>query len=85
MADDRQRGPLRFPPSREEYSHVERTDVDATCPSCESGNVARYPSLRFEGWFEITRCQDCFHTLEESEIPIHGKWEPWTWGWNKGS
>jgi len=85
MAEDQQRSPLRFPPSQEEFSHVDREQVDETCPHCANTDVARYPSLRFKGWFEITRCQECFHTLEEEEMPVHGKWEPWTWDWNKES
>lgn len=78
MTDGNQRPPLRFPPSGETESHVERESVDRTCPSCGSNDVARYPTLRFKGWFEIVRCQECMELLEEDAMMIHGFWRPWT-------
>lgn len=83
MANGQERSQLRFPPSQEEYSHVEREQVDETCPDCASSEIAEYPTLRFKGWFRITRCQECFHTLQEEEMMVNGIWEPWTWDWNK--
>lgn len=78
MSDER--SPLRFPPSQEDVSHVKREPVDRTCPHCNSDDVAAYPTLRYKGWFEVVRCQECLEILDEDEMQLHGFWEPWTEG-----
>lgn len=78
MTEENQRSPLRFPPTEGSESHVERERVDRDCPECGSEEVARYPTLRFKGWFEIVRCQECMALLEEDAMMTHGFWRPWT-------
>lgn len=78
-----ERSQLRFAPPEEEYRHVERVDVEEDCPECDSDAVKQYPTLRFNGWQRITRCQDCFNVLQKEEMLPYGFWQPWTWDWKK--
>lgn len=74
------RSQLRFPPAEmlESSSTVERKQVETSCPDCDSEDVAAYPTLRYKGWFEITRCQDCLELIDEEAMDLHGFWTPWT-------
>jgi len=48
---------------------VTRTDLDETCPSCESGAVHGYPLLEVTGWCLVARCADCLHVLRREPSP----------------
>lgn len=46
----------------------EREPVAGECPACGTSALKRYPVLSEGGWFMVTKCQDCLHSLSR---------EPW--------
>lgn len=49
---------------KDKFLFVEKIPVHRTCPNCQSANIKRYPVLSESGWWEVTKCQDCLHSLE---------------------
>jgi vanillate/4-hydroxybenzoate decarboxylase subunit D len=49
-----------------ETSVVHREPVEGTCPRCGGTHLERYPVLSDGGWFEVTKCQGCLHSLERT-------------------
>lgn len=68
---------LMPPPPGGERISVERKPVDAECPRCGSGNVARYPVANFIGPRMVTKCQDCFYSLSVDVPEEEDHWPPW--------
>ena len=67
---------LVFPNPTEEFLSVERVKVDATCPECGSGDVARYPVANYLGPRMATKCQDCLHVLSYEIPKPEDMWPP---------
>ncbi|SFE39557.1 hypothetical protein [Blastococcus tunisiensis] len=68
---------LIFAPPSEQFLHVQRTPVEATCPQCGSGDVARYPVANYVGPRIVTKCQTCFHHLSVDVPTADDHWPPW--------
>jgi hypothetical protein len=46
----------------------ERETIAGECPGCGAAALKRYPVLSEGGWFLVTKCQDCLHSVNR---------EPW--------
>lgn len=68
---------MLFPRPEAERLTVERLPVNATCPSCGSSEVARYPVANFIGPRMVTKCQACFHHLAIDVPSYDDHWPPW--------
>ena len=68
---------LLFPRPEAERLYVERVRVDATCPSCGSDNVARYPVANHLGPRMVVKCQDCFTHLSVTRPEPEDHWPAW--------
>lgn len=73
MATDR----LMFPRPSTPRVVVERTPVDAQCPSCGSHDVARYPVANHLGPRMVVKCQDCFTHLSVTRPEPEDAWPAW--------
>jgi vanillate/4-hydroxybenzoate decarboxylase subunit D len=60
--------PAHFTRPEELTLTVERTAVALTCPECGSKDVRRYPVVAEEGWMQVVKCQDCFHSLDRAHL-----------------
>jgi hypothetical protein len=56
--------PHVFARPEEPYLHVEREEVDGTCPECGSDALRRYPVLSEGGWWNVVKCQNCLFSVE---------------------
>ncbi len=65
-----------FPRPRSERLHVERPEVQASCPECGSSDVRRYRVLSEGGWWTAVKCQDCLASLERTPAPPLGSFVP---------
>lgn len=61
-----------YPRPQEQHLHVERTDVDGTCPECGADDLRRYPVLSEGGWWMVTKCQNCLHSVERERWGLAG-------------
>lgn len=68
---------LLFPRPESERVHVERTPVEATCPSCGGSNIARYPVANYLGPRMVVKCQDCFTHLSVTRPEPEDNWPAW--------
>ncbi len=66
-----------YPRPAEEFVDVKREPVEATCPSCGSSNVKRYPIVHYMGAKITVKCQDCFHRLSLEEPKPEDHWPPY--------
>lgn len=48
----------------QEFLVVERVTVEGTCPECESSDLKQYPVVSEGGWWMVTKCQNCLHSVE---------------------
>jgi hypothetical protein len=61
----------------EERPTVERVKVEgATCPSCGSDDVRRYPVATQHGARVATKCQGCLHILAVERPLPEDEWPP---------
>lgn len=68
---------LLFPRPETPRVSVERTPVEATCPSCDGTNVARYPVANHQGPRMVVKCQDCFTHLAVTRPEPEDHWPAW--------
>ncbi|MER6667196.1 hypothetical protein ABT256_21815 [Amycolatopsis japonica] len=68
---------LLFPRPETERVSVERCPVDATCPSCQGTNIARYPVANHLGPRMVVKCQDCFTHLSVTRPEPEDNWPAW--------
>ena len=52
--------------------HVEKTDVDGTCPECGSDELKAYPVLSEGGWWDVVKCQQCLCSVSREAGPLLG-------------
>lgn len=52
--------------------HVERQDVDGTCPECGSDDLKSYPVLSEGGWWNVVKCQACLHSVSREPGALLG-------------
>jgi len=53
-----------------------RTPVDGACPECGQRQLARYRVMSEGGWWLVTKCQSCLHSLQREPGPLLGAFEP---------
>jgi hypothetical protein len=46
----------------------EKVAIDGECPECGARELASYPVLAADGWFEVVKCQRCLCSVSR---------EPW--------
>lgn len=51
---------------------VTRSPVEGTCPRCGSAELAAYPVLCEDGWFDVVKCGACLHSVERTPGPKLG-------------
>ncbi|MDA3624070.1 hypothetical protein OU415_01400 [Saccharopolyspora sp. WRP15-2] len=68
---------LLFPRPETPRVSVERTPVDASCPSCGGTNIARYPVANYQGPRMVVKCQDCFTHLSVTRPEPADNWPAW--------
>jgi hypothetical protein len=55
-----------YPRPTEKYISVNKTDAKVVCPMCGSHDVKRYAVISEGGWWNVTKCQICLHSLDRS-------------------
>ena len=53
-----------------------RIRVDGACPECGRQSLARYRVMSEGGWWLVTKCQFCLHSLRREPGPLLGAFEP---------
>lgn len=53
-----------------------RTPVEGACPECGLRTLARYRVMSEGGWWLVTKCQVCLHSLSREPGPLLGAFEP---------
>jgi hypothetical protein len=61
-----------YPRPSELRVHVEKVDVDGTCPECGSDELKRYPVLSEGGWWDVVKCQRCLCSVSRETGPLLG-------------
>jgi hypothetical protein len=51
---------------------VRREPVRGQCPACGAGELAAYPVLSEQGWWQVVKCQRCLHALRREPGPLLG-------------
>ena len=54
------------------------------CPDCGGSDIARYPVGHYKGPRMVTKCQNCYHTLEVERPVLDDNWPPFrsaTYDW----
>jgi hypothetical protein len=49
-----------------------RTPVEGACPSCGAAALARYRVMSEGGWWMVTKCQTCLHSVAREPGPMLG-------------
>lgn len=44
----------------------------AECPACRSEEVYTYPVLSEGGWWRVTKCRRCLHSVARERLPLLG-------------
>jgi vanillate/4-hydroxybenzoate decarboxylase subunit D len=52
--------------------HVEKQDVDGTCPECGADQLQAYPVLSEGGWWDVVKCQSCLCSVKREAGPLLG-------------
>lgn len=65
-----------FPRPQQERLHVDRVEVDGTCPHCGGTSIAGYRVLSEGGWWDVEKCQSCLTSLRRSPAPLLGSFTP---------
>ncbi len=53
-----------YPRPSEKFIFVKKDDAGLVCPKCGSSDVKKYPVVSEGGWWNVTKCQRCLHSLE---------------------
>ena len=61
-----------YPRPSELRVHVEKVDVDGTCPECGSDELKKYPVLSEGGWWDVVKCQQCLNSVSREPGPLLG-------------
>jgi hypothetical protein len=61
-----------YPRPSELRVHVEKVDVDGTCPECGAEALKRYPVLSEGGWWDVVKCQQCLGCVSREPGPLLG-------------
>ena len=52
--------------------YVDKADADGTCPECGADELKSYPVLSEGGWWDVTKCQQCLHSVSREPGPLLG-------------
>jgi vanillate/4-hydroxybenzoate decarboxylase subunit D len=52
--------------------YVDKVDADGTCPECGADELKSYPVLSEGGWWDVTKCQQCLHSVSREPGPLLG-------------
>jgi hypothetical protein len=61
-----------YPRPEERHVSVLREDVEGTCPECGAAALKSYPVLSEGGWWDVTKCQSCLHSVKREPGPLLG-------------
>lgn len=64
-----------YPRPEERHLHVEKVDVEGSCPECGAEALKAYPVLSDGGWWDVTKCQECLLSVERKPGPLFGSIE----------
>jgi vanillate/4-hydroxybenzoate decarboxylase subunit D len=51
---------------------LERDPVEGDCTRCGASALMAYPVYSEGGWFDVVKCQECFHSLSRTRGPRLG-------------
>lgn len=52
--------------------HARREPVPGHCPACGTQALQRYRVLSEGGWWDVTKCAQCLHSLRREPGPLLG-------------
>lgn len=52
--------------------HAQRETVEGDCPACGEPALQRYRVLSEGGWWNVTKCRSCLHSVSREPGPLLG-------------
>lgn len=61
-----------IPRPQEQYLDVPKENVDGSCPECGATDLQRYSIVGEGGWWMVTKCQACLHSVNRERDGLFG-------------